>query len=111
MASAIVASAARFLHGGQADADTDLFEAGLSSTDAVELVADLARRAGVRLSLDDVFADARPVKLARRWVEAAGLPVAETSTGTDPGSAPPRLWFPLLRSSRLRSPRPTRTSR
>ncbi|MDG4810887.1 thioester reductase domain-containing protein [Micromonospora sp. WMMD1120] len=89
VATAIVAAAGRFLRGVRADVDTDLFEAGLSSTDAVELVADLARRVGVRLSLDDVFADARPAKLARRWAHAAGLPAAEEDRAGAPRETRP----------------------
>lgn len=84
-AAAIAATAARFLRGRHADPDLDLFDAGLTSVDAVELVAELARKVGVRLSLDDVFADARPTRLARRWAELTGLPTTETppSHGTD----------------------------
>jgi thioester reductase-like protein len=98
--SAIVGAAARFLRGGPADPDTDLFEAGLSSVDAVELVADLSRQAGVRLSLDDVFADARPARLARRWAEAAGLPPAPAaaSPAADLVVRPARTAEPLVGS-------------
>ncbi|MFF8954973.1 thioester reductase domain-containing protein [Streptomyces sp. NPDC014894] len=81
VAAEIVARSARFLSGGAADAETDLFDAGLSSIDAVELVALMARELNVRVSLDDVFADARPRRLAQRWAEAAGLPTAVANTG------------------------------
>ncbi|WP_063726572.1 thioester reductase domain-containing protein [Streptomyces sp. RTd22] len=76
VAADIVARAARFLPGNTPDAETDLFDAGLSSVDAVELVAVMARELDVRVSLDDVFADARPRRLAQRWAAAAGLPTA-----------------------------------
>lgn len=87
VAATIVATAARFLRGGTADPDLDLFEAGLTSVDAVELVAELGRRSGVRLSLDDVFADARPARLARRWAESTGVPVAGTDLAVRPAGA------------------------
>ncbi|MFD7404798.1 thioester reductase domain-containing protein [Streptomyces sp. NPDC059866] len=74
VAAAIATRAARFLPGTSADPETDLFDAGLSSVDAVELVALMARELDVRVSLDDVFADARPRRLAQRWATAAGLP-------------------------------------
>ncbi|MET8681914.1 thioester reductase domain-containing protein [Streptomyces sp. NPDC004647] len=76
VAADIVARAARFLPGSTPDAETDLFDAGLSSVDAVELVAVMARELDVRVSLDDVFADARPRRLAQRWAAGAGLPTA-----------------------------------
>ncbi|WP_406136174.1 thioester reductase domain-containing protein [Streptomyces sp. NBC_01089] len=90
VAADIVARAARFLPGGTADAETDLFDAGLSSVDAVELVAVMARELDVRVSLDDVFADARPRRLAQRWAAAAGLPtaVAEAATASPSPNAP-----------------------
>ncbi|SHM81362.1 thioester reductase domain-containing protein [Actinacidiphila paucisporea] len=76
VAVGIAARAARFLAGSTPDAETDLFDAGLSSVDAVELLAVMARELDVRVSLDDFFADARPRRLAQRWAEAAGLPTA-----------------------------------
>ncbi|MEU6369540.1 thioester reductase domain-containing protein [Streptomyces sp. NPDC046931] len=85
LATAIAGLAARFLPGGAADVDTDLFDAGLSSVDAVELVALMARELDVRMSLDDVFADARPRRLARRGTEAGDA--AETGGVTAPAPA------------------------
>ncbi|MFI7430834.1 thioester reductase domain-containing protein [Micromonospora sp. NPDC049836] len=89
-AAVIAATASRFLRGRHTDPELDLFDAGLTSVDAVELVAELAREGGVRLSLDDVFADARPARLARRWAETSGLPdVAPLpASGTDLVSDP-----------------------
>ncbi|KJY38716.1 SDR family oxidoreductase, partial [Streptomyces sp. NRRL S-495] len=90
VAADIAAQAARFLPGAATGVETDLFDAGLSSVDAVELVALMARELDVRVSLDDLFADARPRRLAQRWAAAAGLPVtaaeaeaaAPAATGT-----------------------------
>ncbi|MEU3516905.1 thioester reductase domain-containing protein [Streptomyces sp. NPDC006654] len=89
LATAIAGLAARFLPGGAPDVDTDLFDAGLSSVDAVELVALMARELDVRMSLDDVFADARPRRLARRGAEATGDTAAVTGvTATAPAVLP-----------------------
>ncbi|WP_223828509.1 thioester reductase domain-containing protein [Streptomyces venezuelae] len=83
VAADIAARAARFLPGGTPDPETDLFDAGLSSVDAVELVALMARELDVQLTLDDVFADARPRRLAQRWAKALGLP---TTVSPAPGA-------------------------
>ncbi|WP_167355663.1 acyl carrier protein, partial [Streptomyces atriruber] len=80
VAADIAARAARFLPGGAPDSETDLFDAGLSSVDAVELVALMARELDVQLTLDDVFADARPRRLAQRWAKALGLPTTAAAT-------------------------------
>ncbi|HEV2342845.1 MAG TPA: thioester reductase domain-containing protein, partial [Actinocrinis sp.] len=66
---------ARFVGGAAVGPDTDFFDAGATSVNAVELVAVLSRELGVRLSLDDVFADARPRRLAQRWLTAQGTDV------------------------------------
>ncbi|WP_370947030.1 thioester reductase domain-containing protein [Amycolatopsis sp. cg5] len=71
LTSAIVAEAGKVLPGKAISADVDLFDAGASSVDAVELVAALDRELGVRFELDEVFADARPGRLAGRWLAAA----------------------------------------
>ncbi|MGW5331044.1 thioester reductase domain-containing protein [Streptomyces sp. NPDC004014] len=68
LAKAIVSKAATLLGGKEIDTETDLFDAGATSVDAVRLVAVLDRDLNVRLSLDDVFADARPRRLAQRWL-------------------------------------------
>ncbi|MFE4372397.1 thioester reductase domain-containing protein [Streptomyces sp. NPDC056835] len=97
----IVARAARFLPGSTADAETDLFDAGLSSVNAVELVAVMARELDVRVSLDDVFADARPRRLAQRWAAAAGLPtvVPEAAPAAPSPNGSPAIAPVLLRAS------------
>ncbi|WP_245676110.1 thioester reductase domain-containing protein [Nocardia niwae] len=50
--------------------ETDFFDGGGTSVAAVQLVATLAGELGVQLDLDDVFADARPRRLAQRWLGA-----------------------------------------
>lgn len=72
LSAAIVDRAARFLGGTPIGTDTDFFDAGATSVDAVQLAAGLARELGVRLSLDDIFADARPGRLAQRWLAQTG---------------------------------------
>ncbi|MFE9674247.1 thioester reductase domain-containing protein [Streptomyces sp. NPDC006259] len=75
LTEAIAVAAGRYLPHGHLDADADFFDAGGSSVHAVELAAELERDLGVELDLDDVFADARPSSLARRWLERGGHPV------------------------------------
>ncbi|MET7356971.1 thioester reductase domain-containing protein [Streptomyces sp. NPDC005562] len=104
VAADIAARAARFLPGGAPDAETDLFDAGLSSVDAVELVALMARELDVQLTLDDVFADARPRRLAQRWAKALGLPTTAapptaTSTAVTPMATPTQAPAPAPASS------------
>ncbi len=50
--------------------ETDFFDGGATSVAAVQFVAALARELDVHLELDDVFADARPRRLAQRWLGA-----------------------------------------
>ncbi|MFI0722933.1 thioester reductase domain-containing protein [Streptomyces sp. NPDC021224] len=93
LAASIAALAARFLPGETADVDTDLFDAGLSSVDAVELVSLMARELDVTMSLDDVFADARPARLARRHApdrtaEPDGTGAADTLPAVRTGALP-----------------------
>ncbi|MFF3936946.1 thioester reductase domain-containing protein [Streptomyces phaeofaciens] len=104
LAVAIAKAAGRYLPAGHLAPDADFFDAGGSSVHAVELAAELERDLGVELELDDVFADARPVGLARRWLETAGaaaslalpspptapavLPPPRTGDGTPSGTGP-----------------------
>ena len=67
---AVAALAARLLGRSTMDPDTDFFEAGGSSVDAVAFAADLARELGLQISLDDVFSDARPRRIAERHLAA-----------------------------------------
>ncbi|MGQ0842127.1 thioester reductase domain-containing protein [Actinokineospora sp.] len=73
VAAAIAAAAGRYLPDGHLPPDTDFFAAGGTSLHAVNLVADLEVELGVEFDLDEVFADARPVSLARRWAAATGV--------------------------------------
>ncbi|MFD4371366.1 thioester reductase domain-containing protein [Streptomyces sp. NPDC058486] len=90
LAEAISAVASRFLPDGAMGPETDFFDAGGTSVDAVELVAALARELGVEVGLDDVFADARPRRLAERRLAAEGTrPAPSPSTTTHaPALAP-----------------------
>ncbi|WP_425247202.1 thioester reductase domain-containing protein [Streptomyces sp. NEAU-NA10] len=126
LAAAIAAAAGRYLPQGALDPGADFFDAGGSSVHAVELAAELERDLGVELDLDDVFADARPVSLARRWLEAAGheadlraakgvgtstvtavTAVTTAPTGTTASAAPTPPAG--LTSPAPRSPRPSAT--
>ncbi|MFE9857851.1 thioester reductase domain-containing protein [Streptomyces sp. NPDC005780] len=92
LAEIIAAEAARLLPGGSMGPDTDFFDAGGTSVDAVALVAGLARDFGLDISLDDVFADARPRRLAARALPADGgrsqvLPAPHAGAGTGAAAA------------------------
>ncbi|MFD0286659.1 thioester reductase domain-containing protein [Streptomyces lutosisoli] len=90
LAAAIAAAAGPHLPEGYLSPDADFFDAGGSSVGAVELVAELERELGLEISLDDVFADARPRSLAQRWLSAAGATAvlsASATSGTSPAAA------------------------
>ncbi|MES4905831.1 MULTISPECIES: thioester reductase domain-containing protein [unclassified Streptomyces] len=89
LAEAIAAAAARFLPDGRMGPDTDFFDAGGTSVDAVALVAAVARESGVELDLDDVFADARPRRLAERRLSATGVQAARTPPVASPPVSTP----------------------
>ncbi|WP_433599235.1 thioester reductase domain-containing protein [Nocardia sp. CA-135953] len=87
LAAAVTAVANRFTE-TPIDADTDFFDAGGTSLAAVELVAALSRELDIHPDLDTVFFDARPRRLAHRWLadhpEAAWPgPDAESTADTD----------------------------
>ncbi|SUA77956.1 Linear gramicidin synthase subunit D [Nocardia otitidiscaviarum] len=67
LAAAITTVANRFTD-TPIDADTDFFDAGGTSVAAVELLAALTRELDIHPDLDTVFFDARPRRLARRWL-------------------------------------------
>lgn len=67
VAEAIAALADRFA-ASAVGVDTDFFDAGGTSIAAVEFVAALARELDIHLDLDTVFFDARPRRLAQRWL-------------------------------------------
>ncbi|MFF3225714.1 thioester reductase domain-containing protein [Nocardia suismassiliense] len=85
LAAAITAVANRYTE-TPIDADTDFFDAGGTSLAAVELVAALARELDIHPDLDTVFFDARPRRLANRWLadhpESAG-PRTDEQPDTD----------------------------
>ncbi|MGX4693981.1 thioester reductase domain-containing protein [Streptomyces sp. JNUCC 63] len=79
VAAAIAAAAGRHLPGGHLAPDADFFDAGGTSVHAVELVAELEGELGIEFDLDEVFADARPISLARRYLAATG-PASDAAT-------------------------------
>jgi thioester reductase-like protein len=91
LAAAIAEAAGRHLPQGQLAPNADFFDAGGSSVHAVVLAAELERDLGVELNIDDVFADARPISLARRWLETVGAAAGRTPSwaAAAPGAPPP----------------------
>ncbi|MFI5685174.1 thioester reductase domain-containing protein [Streptomyces sp. NPDC051636] len=90
LAAAIAEAAGRHLPGGHLAPGADFFDAGGTSVHAVELVAELEDTLGIEVDLDDVFADARPVSLARWWlplVAGEGGAEALTAAGGPASSA------------------------
>ncbi|MFE2509922.1 thioester reductase domain-containing protein [Streptomyces naganishii] len=84
VAAVIATAAGSHLPGGRLAVDADFFDAGGTSVQAVELVAELEAELGVECDLDEVFADARPVSLARRLLATtahADGPVAAQGAG------------------------------
>lgn len=74
------------------DADTDFFDAGGTSLAAVELLAALGRELGIDPDLDTVFFDARPRRLARRWLaDHPEAPAERRTERPDPAGAGPDL--------------------
>ncbi|WP_229840646.1 thioester reductase domain-containing protein [Streptomyces brasiliensis] len=97
LAVVIAAAAGRHLPAGHLAVDADFFDAGGTSVHAVELVAELEGEFGIEVDLDEVFADARPMTLARRWLprldpthhrpDIAGSVPTRDGTLPDPASA------------------------
>lgn len=67
LANAITELASRFTAAPMGP-DTDFFDAGGTSVAAVELVSALGSELGIHPDLDTLFFDARPRRLARRWL-------------------------------------------
>ncbi|WDF44343.1 thioester reductase domain-containing protein [Streptomyces sp. T12] len=88
LACAVAAVAGRHVPAGQLAPDADFFDAGGTSVNAVELVAALEEELGVPVDLDEVFADARPISLARRALESAGSGAAVPETPRHPDAGP-----------------------
>ncbi|MFF4546999.1 thioester reductase domain-containing protein [Streptomyces sp. NPDC001435] len=85
LAATIATAAGRYLPSGRLAPDADFFDAGGTSVHAVELIAELEDELGIEADLDDVFADARPISLARRWLPViAGTASAEDGSGSAP---------------------------
>ncbi|MET9382599.1 thioester reductase domain-containing protein [Streptomyces sp. NPDC002928] len=106
LAAAIAAAAGRYLPEGRLSPDADFFDAGGTSVHAVELVAELERDLGMELDLDDVFADARPVSLARRWAAAGGTTTLPTTLAALAAPAVPRAQVAAAPPSPLPLPAP-----
>ncbi|MET8244304.1 thioester reductase domain-containing protein [Streptomyces sp. NPDC005202] len=102
LAATIAAAAGRYLPGGLLSPDTDFFDAGGTSVHAVELVAELEGELGIEFDLDEVFADARPISLARRWLSATGASGTPASTpaatSASASSTPSTLPIPSPRT-------------
>ncbi|MGW6790677.1 thioester reductase domain-containing protein [Streptomyces chartreusis] len=80
LAVAIATVAGRYVPAGQLAPDADFFDAGGTSVSAVELVSALEDELGVAVDLDEVFADARPVALARHRLSGTAAPIAVPET-------------------------------
>ncbi|KUL24635.1 thioester reductase domain-containing protein [Streptomyces regalis] len=92
LAAAVAAVAGRYVPAGQLAPDADFFDAGGTSVNAVELVSALEEELGVSVDLDEVFADARPISLARRALESTGSAAAVAAV---PEAAVPAVMQPV----------------
>ncbi|MFD5842878.1 thioester reductase domain-containing protein [Streptomyces chartreusis] len=92
LAAAIATVAGRYVPAGQLAPDADFFDAGGTSVSAVELVSALEDELGVTVDLDEVFADARPVALARHRLSGTAAPIAVPETPA--AAAPPAVVRP-----------------
>ncbi|MFE5400096.1 thioester reductase domain-containing protein [Streptomyces sp. NPDC056580] len=88
LTATVATAAGRHLPAGRLDPDADFFDAGGTSVDAVELIAELEGELGIEVDLDEVFADARPRSLARRWLPLLGTAPTAPPSAEAPGSAP-----------------------
>ncbi|MFF7972344.1 thioester reductase domain-containing protein [Streptomyces sp. NPDC007905] len=91
LTATIAAAAGRHLPSGRLAPDADFFDAGGTSVDAVELAAELEGELGIEVDLDEVFADARPVSLARRWLPLVGDPAAPAHSASEGSPAAPAV--------------------
>ncbi|MGC9539699.1 thioester reductase domain-containing protein [Streptomyces sp. UG1] len=96
LATAIAVVAGRYVPAGQLSPDADFFDAGGTSVNAVELVSALEGELGVSVDLDEVFADARPIALAKRGLGSTGAVIAvpEPVESAMPMAAAPPLTTP-----------------
>ncbi|MGW5369964.1 thioester reductase domain-containing protein, partial [Streptomyces sp. NPDC004011] len=88
LTATVATAAGRHLPAGRLDPDADFFDAGGTSVDAVELIAELEGELGIEVDLDEVFADARPRSLARRWLPLLGTAPTPPPTAGASGSTP-----------------------
>ncbi|WP_445281341.1 thioester reductase domain-containing protein [Streptomyces sp. DSM 118148] len=88
LTATVATAAGRHLPAGRLDPDADFFDAGGTSVDAVELIAELEGELGIEVDLDEVFADARPRSLARRWLPLLGTAPTPPPSAEAPGSTP-----------------------
>ncbi|MGW1615780.1 thioester reductase domain-containing protein [Streptomyces sp. NPDC002285] len=89
LAAAVAAVAGRYVPAGQLSPDADFFDAGGTSVNAVELVAALEDELGMEIDLDEVFADARPINLARRgFASSNGAPAGGPETAVAAAAVP-----------------------
>ncbi|NUR29417.1 MAG: polyketide synthase, partial [Catenulispora sp.] len=101
LAAVIATAAGRHLPEGHLPPDADFFDAGGSSVNAVELVAELEEELGIEVDLDEVFADARPSSLARRWARIPGIravPPTATTAGEPTAGTTTALPVPSPRT-------------
>ncbi|MET8452072.1 thioester reductase domain-containing protein [Streptomyces sp. NPDC005209] len=108
LAATIADAAGRYLPTGTLAPDTDFFDAGGTSVHAVELVAELEGELGIEVDLDDVFADARPISLARRWLpEVTGTTATPAATTTAASAGPPASGEPGAATATVTAPNVT----
>jgi len=97
LAATIAQSAAKFLGSEQLDPNADFFDRGGTSANAVELLSQLSRELGVQISLDDLFADARPRRLAERFLGGAGNLLSAVASPPGVIASEPRAEVPSVR--------------
>ena len=72
----VTSLAAEFLNSSSFGAGDDFFQHGGTSVQALELASKLSSQLGVQLTLDDLFADARPRKIVQKWMLKQGLDIS-----------------------------------
>ncbi|WP_128429526.1 thioester reductase domain-containing protein [Streptomyces cyaneus] len=103
LAATVAAIAGRYVPSGHLVADADFFDAGGTSVNAVEFVGALEDELGMEIDLDEVFADARPISLARRHLERSGAASAvpeRAAHGAIQTVQPPAVAAPPLTVAR-----------
>ncbi|WP_406419021.1 thioester reductase domain-containing protein [Streptomyces sp. NBC_01614] len=109
LAAAVAAVAGRYVPAGRLSPDADFFDAGGTSVNAVELVAALEDELGMEIDLDEVFADARPINLARRgFGSSTGFAAVVPETAVTE-AAVPEAAVPEVTALEPAPPAPVRT--